>query len=50
MLRHVAIVRSDILKKHIASIIEVTTIGELGITLAVSSILGYAAASVASYC
>jgi hypothetical protein len=36
MLHHVALVRSDILEEHIASIIRVTIIGELGM-LAVTS-------------
>jgi hypothetical protein len=36
MLRHVALVRTDVAEEHIASIIRVTRIGELG-TLAVTS-------------
>jgi hypothetical protein len=34
MLRHVALVRADVSEEHIASIIRVTRIGELGTTLA----------------
>jgi hypothetical protein len=37
MLRHVALVRTDVLEERIASITRVTRIGELGITLAVTS-------------
>jgi hypothetical protein len=37
MLRRVALVRKDVSEECIASIISVTRIGELGITLAVSS-------------
>jgi hypothetical protein len=37
MLRRVALVRSDVLEELSASIIRVTTIGELGTTLAVTS-------------
>jgi hypothetical protein len=37
MLRRVALVRTDVSKESIASIIRVTTIGELGTTLAVTS-------------
>jgi hypothetical protein len=37
MLRHVALARTDILDKHIASIIRVTRIGELGTTSTVTS-------------
>jgi hypothetical protein len=37
MLRHVALVRSDVLEEHSTSIIKVTRIGELGTTLAVTS-------------
>jgi hypothetical protein len=37
MLRRVALVRSDVWEEHIASIIWVTRIGELGATLAVSN-------------
>jgi hypothetical protein len=36
MLHHVDLVRTDVLEEHIASIIRVTTIGELGM-LAVTS-------------
>jgi demethoxyubiquinone hydroxylase (CLK1/Coq7/Cat5 family) len=35
MLRHAALVRTDDSEKHIASIIRVTRIGELGLTFAV---------------
>jgi hypothetical protein len=38
MLRHVALVRTDISEDHIASIIRVTRIGELETTLAVTNI------------
>jgi hypothetical protein len=37
MLRHVALVSTDILEENSASIIRVTGIGELGTTLAVTS-------------
>jgi hypothetical protein len=37
MLRHVALVRTDILEECITSIIRMTKIGELGTTLAVTS-------------
>jgi hypothetical protein len=37
MLQHVALVRTDVLKKRITSIIRMTRIGELGTTLAVIS-------------
>jgi hypothetical protein len=37
MLRHVALVRTDILEELSASFIRVTRIGELGTTLAVTS-------------
>jgi hypothetical protein len=37
MLRHVALVRTDVLEELSASIIRVTRIGELGTTLAVTS-------------
>jgi hypothetical protein len=37
MLRHVALVRADILEEVSATIIRVTRIGELGTTLAVTS-------------
>jgi hypothetical protein len=37
MLRRVALVRTDVLEEHIASIIKVTRIGELATTLAVTS-------------
>jgi hypothetical protein len=37
MSRHVTLVRSDVSDEHIASIIRVTIIGELGTTLAVIS-------------
>jgi hypothetical protein len=36
MLRRVALVRTDVSEEHIASIIRVTRIGELGTTLAVT--------------
>jgi hypothetical protein len=38
MLHHVAVVRTDVLEEHITSITIVTRIGELGRTLAVTSI------------
>jgi hypothetical protein len=37
MLRHVALVRTDVSDEHSASFIRVTRIGELGTTLAVTS-------------
>jgi hypothetical protein len=37
MLRRLALVRTDVSDEHIASIIRVTKIGELGITLAATS-------------
>jgi hypothetical protein len=37
MLRHVALIRTDVLEEHITSIVRVTRIGMLGITLAVTS-------------
>jgi demethoxyubiquinone hydroxylase (CLK1/Coq7/Cat5 family) len=37
MLRHVALVRTDVSEEHSASIIRVTRIGELGTTLEVIS-------------
>jgi hypothetical protein len=37
MLRHVALVRTDVSEEHIACIIRVTRIGELGTTLALTS-------------
>jgi hypothetical protein len=37
MLHRVALVRTDVLEEHSASIIKVTKIGELGTTLAVTS-------------
>jgi hypothetical protein len=37
MLRHVALVRTDVLEEPSTSFIRVTRIGELGITLAVTS-------------
>jgi hypothetical protein len=37
MLRHVALVRTDVSEKFSASIIRVTRIGELGTTLAITS-------------
>jgi hypothetical protein len=37
MLRHVALVRTDVSKEHSASFIKVTRIGELGTMLAVIS-------------
>jgi hypothetical protein len=37
MLRRVAIVRTDVKKERIASVVRVTGIGELGTTLAVTS-------------
>jgi hypothetical protein len=55
MLQLVALVRTDVSEKLIASIIRVTSIGELGTTLAVSSNLhnrlciSSQCASVASY-
>jgi hypothetical protein len=39
MLRHMALVRTDVLEELSASFIRVTRIGELGITLAVASSL-----------
>jgi hypothetical protein len=44
MLRRVALIRTDVSEELSASFIRVTTVGELGTTLAVTS-----AASVASY-
>jgi hypothetical protein len=41
MLRRVALVKSDVSKKRIASIVKVTIIGELGTTLSLA---------IASYC
>jgi hypothetical protein len=38
MLRHVALVRADVSEEHSASFIRVTRIGELGTTLAATSI------------
>jgi hypothetical protein len=46
MLRRVAVVRTDVSEKRIASVIMMTRIGELGTTLAVTS----KRASVANYC
>jgi hypothetical protein len=40
MLRHVALVRTDVSKERSVSIIRVTRIGELGTTLAVTFKLG----------
>jgi hypothetical protein len=40
MLRHVALVRTDVSEELRASIIRMTTIGELGTTLAVLACLG----------
>jgi hypothetical protein len=37
MLRHVALIRTDVSEERSASIIRVTRIGELGMTLAVTS-------------
>jgi hypothetical protein len=37
VLRSVALVRTEVTEEHIASIIRVTRIGELGITLAITS-------------
>jgi hypothetical protein len=37
MLRHVALVRTDVLEELSASIISMTRIGELGTTLAITS-------------
>jgi demethoxyubiquinone hydroxylase (CLK1/Coq7/Cat5 family) len=37
MLHRVALVRTDVSEEHIASIIRVTRIGELGTTLAITS-------------
>jgi hypothetical protein len=37
MLRHVALVRTDVSKERIVSIIRVTRIGKLGTTLTVTS-------------
>jgi hypothetical protein len=37
MLRRVALIRTDVLEEHSASVIRVTRVGELGITLAVTS-------------
>jgi hypothetical protein len=37
MLRHVALVRTDVSEEHSACVIKVTRISELGITLAVTS-------------
>jgi hypothetical protein len=39
MLRRVALVRTDVSEEHIASFIRVTRIGELGTTLAVTSVV-----------
>jgi hypothetical protein len=38
MFRHVAFVRTDVSEEHIASIIRVETISEIGTTLAVTNI------------
>jgi hypothetical protein len=48
MLRHVALVRTDVSEELSTSFIRVTRIGELGTTLAVTSISSQCA-SVASY-
>jgi hypothetical protein len=48
MLRHVALVRTDVSEEHIASIIRVTRIVELGPMLVVTNISSQLA-SVASY-
>jgi hypothetical protein len=37
MLRHVALVRTDVLKEHIASLMGVTRIGELGMSAVTSN-------------
>jgi uncharacterized protein YejL (UPF0352 family) len=51
MLHRVAIVRTDVLEEHIASmIIKVIRFGELGTTLAVISNRSTQRASVANYC
>jgi hypothetical protein len=53
MLRHVALVRTDISEEPIVSIIRVTRIGELGTILTVTSnrrTLRRSISSVASYC
>jgi hypothetical protein len=49
MLRHLALVRTDVLEELSASFIRVTRIGELGTTLAVTSNRHTQRASVASY-
>jgi hypothetical protein len=52
LLHHVALVRTDVSEGHMASIIRVTRIGELGITLAVTSnrsMLQYIPPDVGSY-
>jgi hypothetical protein len=41
MLRHVALVRTEVSEEPIASIIEVTRIGDLGTTLTVTSNRSY---------
>jgi hypothetical protein len=50
MLRCVALVRTNTSEEHIASIVRVTRIGELGATLAVTSNISSQCASVDSYC
>jgi hypothetical protein len=55
MLRHVALVRTEVSEEHIASIIRVTRIGELGTKLAASSnrrtlFISSQFASVVTYC
>jgi hypothetical protein len=49
MLRHVALVRTDVSEESIAYIIRVRRIGELGTTLAVISNRSTLPAAVASY-
>jgi hypothetical protein len=49
MLRHVALVRTDVSEELSASLIRVTRIGELGTTLAVTNYRHMQCASVASY-
>jgi hypothetical protein len=50
MLSSLAFVRTDVSEEHVASIIRVTRIGELGITLALTGNRSTLLASVASYC
>jgi hypothetical protein len=51
MLRHVALVRTDVSEELSASIIKIARIGELGTTLAVTSNrrISFESASVSSY-